>query len=102
MRLSDLSYLAVRILSIYLFVQGLNQVVNLVEFTIPTYLQILKSNMSYISVFLTVGIPAVLMIIMSVILWFLAEKVSHYLTPKNSGDSVQSMQGKELKDLYCL
>jgi hypothetical protein len=34
---------------------------------------------------------------MSVVLWFLAEKVSHYLIPKNSNDSVQSIQGKELE-----
>lgn len=97
MKLRDLAYLAVRILSIYLMIQGLRHILNLIDFAIPTYLQLLEDP-SYFQVFLVIGIPAFVFIISGILLWFYAAKLSIYLIPKNSDDSVPTIQGKEIEE----
>ncbi len=97
MKLREISYLAVRMLSIYVFFLGINHLVNLLNFSIPVYLQVLEDNTTYSEVILIVIIPALFLIICSLVLWFQADKLSRFLIPKNSDESEHSPQIKELE-----
>ncbi|WP_054955206.1 hypothetical protein [Paenibacillus dakarensis] len=80
MKLRGIAFLAVRLVSVYLFILGLNHLINLLEFALPTYLQI-KSNISYGDVLLMIGLPASIMIIAGIILWVFADSISKRLVP---------------------
>lgn len=81
MTLHDLSYLCIKVLAIVLFLLGLNHVMNLIEFSIPSYMQIID-HISFVEAFLMVGLPACFLIVLSVVMWFTARRLSTYLLPK--------------------
>lgn len=85
MKLQHISYLFVKVIAIVLFLLGLNQLMNLIQYSIPSYLQIIN-NLSFFEAFLMVGLPACFLIIVSIIIWFSAGKVSAYLVPKEVQD----------------
>ncbi|MGG3280010.1 hypothetical protein [Paenibacillus solani] len=87
MKIRDLAFMAVRILSIYLFILGLNHLVNILEFVLPTYMQVIDYETTYTEVFFVIGIPTFILLISSVVLWFLADKLSRFIIPKSSSDS---------------
>lgn len=97
MKLKDLAYLAVRILSIYLFLLGLSKIVEVLNIAVPTYLQVIDYNISFLEVFLVVGVPGFILILFSMILWLFAEKLSVYLIPKNAEETEYSVQAKDLE-----
>jgi len=97
MKIRDLSFLAVRVLSIYLFILGFKHIINLLEFTIHTYLWVLDTNTSYLEVFLIIGIPSLVLFITSIILWLYANQISLHLIPQSSRESVQSIQVKDIE-----
>jgi len=91
MKLRGLSFLAIRVLAIYFFVQGLNHLVNYLDFALPAYLQVLGDNKSYFDIFLLVGIPSILLLIISIVLWFLAGKISSYFVQQDSSESESAL-----------
>jgi len=98
MKIRDLAFMAVRILSIYLFILGLNHFVNILEFALPTYMQVIESDTTYTEVFFVIGIPAFILLISSVVLWCLADKLSRFIIPKSSSDSEGiSIQSKQIE-----
>lgn len=97
MKLRELAFLAIRVLSIYLFILGLNHLVNLLDFTIPTYLQVIEHDTTYTEVFLIIGIPTLILLLCGVILWFFAEKLSKYIVPRNSTESDGTFRSKDIE-----
>jgi hypothetical protein len=97
MKLKDLSFLVVRVLSLYLFILGLNHLVNILNFAIPAYLQVIEHDTTYAEVFFVIGIPSFILIMSSVVLWFFAEKLSRYIIPKSSSESESTLQSKEIE-----
>lgn len=87
MKLRDLSYLAVRILSIYVFFLGINHLVNLLNFSLPVYLQVIEDDTTYLELLSFVILPAVFLILCGIVLWFFADKLSRFLIPRNSDGS---------------
>lgn len=90
MTIRELSYLVIRVMAIYFFVLGLNHLVNYLDFALPSYLQVLGDDTSYGKVFLLVGVPSILLLIISVALWFSAGKLSRSLVPSRSGENESS------------
>jgi hypothetical protein len=97
MKLSELSYLAVRILAIYLFITGINHLVDTLNLAIPTYLQIIDHDTTYLELLLIVGIPTFILIIGGIILWFLSEKISMYLVSKRPSKLENTIQAKGIE-----
>lgn len=98
MKIRDLAFMAIRILSIYLFVLGLNHLMNILEFALPTYMQVIESETTYTEVFFVIGIPAIILLVSSVVLWFAADKLSRFLIPKGSSDPAGiHVQSKEIE-----
>lgn len=98
MKIRDLAFMAIRILSIYLFILGLNHLVNILEFALPTYMQVIDYETTYTEVFFVIGIPTFILLVSSVVLWFLADKLSRFIIPKSSSESEGiSMQSKEIE-----
>ncbi|WP_256759327.1 hypothetical protein [Cohnella sp. WQ 127256] len=87
MTIRELAFLALRVLSIYLFILGLSHLTSLLDFTIPTYLQVIEHDTTYAEVFLIIGIPTFVLLVGGVILWIFAEKLSSYMVPKSSTGS---------------
>ncbi|MFB9278393.1 hypothetical protein [Cohnella cellulosilytica] len=90
MKIGELSFLALRVLAIYFFVLGLNHLVNYLDYALPAYLQLLGDDTSYGRVFLLVGIPSILLLLISVALWLSAGKLSKFLVPPGSGEAESS------------
>lgn|SRR5690606_897267 len=80
-KLNELSYLIIRVLAIVFFLFGLNHLMNLLEFSIPSYMSIVD-YLSFFEAFLMVGIPACILIIVSIVMWLLAGRISSLLLPK--------------------
>lgn len=98
MKIRDLAFMALRILSIYLFILGLNHLVNILEFALPTYMQVVEQDTTYTEVFFVIGIPTFILLISSVVLWFLADKLSRFIIPKSSNESEEiTMQSKQME-----
>ena len=81
MRLQHISYLCVKVIAIVIFLLGLNHLMNLIQYSIPSYMQIIE-HLSFFEAFLMVGFPACFLIVVSIILWFSANRLSVYLIPK--------------------
>ncbi|MEX1030702.1 MAG: hypothetical protein WDZ91_11760 [Paenibacillaceae bacterium] len=97
MKLREFSFLAVRILAIYLFILGISHLVDLLNFAIPVYLQVIEDDTTYSEVFLIVGIPAFSLIIGGIVLWILAEKLSKYIMRNSSTELETTLQTKEIE-----
>lgn len=97
MKIRELAYLAIRIFAVYLFVQGISHLVNLLSFTLPTYVQLLKIDVSYSEVFLVTGSPILILFISSVLLWVFAERLSGFLIPKQSSESARTVQFQQIE-----
>jgi len=98
LKLHDLSYLCIRVLAIILFLLGLNHLANLLEFSIPSYMQIVD-YLSFFEAFLMVGLPACFLIVLSVVMWFSARRLSAYLLPKavQAEEAAASFNAKQLE-----
>ncbi len=90
MTIRELAYLAIRVMAVYFFVLGLNHLVNYLDFALPAYLQVLGEDTSYGKVFLLVGVPSILLLVISVALWLSAGKLSRSLVPSRSGENETS------------
>ena len=97
MRIRDLSFLAIRILSVYTFLLGISQLVTLLNYSIPAYLHVVEDNTTYSELFLIIGLPAFAVILCGVVLWLFAKKLSRYLIPKNSRESEAAVKIKEIE-----
>jgi len=71
--------------------------VNLLNFSLPVYLQVIEDDATYLELLSFVILPAVLLISCGIVLWFLADKLSRFLIPKNSDGSelTSSIKGIE-------
>lgn len=90
MKIRELAFLAIRVLAVYFFALGLNHLVAYLDYSLPAYLQVLGDDASYAEVFLLVGIPSILLLLISVALWLSAGKLSRFLVPSNSGEEESS------------
>lgn len=91
MKIRELAYLAIRVISVYLFVLGVNHLVNLLTFALPNYVQVLKIDVSYVEIFFIAGSPTLILFISSVLLWLFAGRVSGLLVPKPSTEADQNI-----------
>lgn len=80
-----------------MFLQGLNQTVVLLQFSLPTYLELIKYDASMWRVLIVSGIPACLIMIVSLILWFSAQKLALKLLPKGHKDTESSLPMKDIE-----
>jgi hypothetical protein len=97
MKLKDLAYLSIKILSIYLVIIGFRQMVNILYISIPSYLLIPGQSYNAWELFFIVGVPAFLTVIAGVLLWFNAFRLALYLVPQNHDDLEISLQTKQLE-----
>jgi hypothetical protein len=88
MSIRDLAYLSVRIIAIYLFIQGLSQLVDLLNVTLPVYSQTFQLyNQSfqlegmYADLILIGIVPMLIFFIGSIVAWFLAGRLSIRMIP---------------------
>lgn len=98
MNIRDLSFLAVRVLSIYLFILTLKHLVGLLDFAVPTYLQLMGNDIAYAKVFLAVGVPVFVMMFGGIVLWMLAGKLSKWLVP-NDSSAAEAQSTIRLKEM---
>ena len=83
--LKDLGYLAIRVLAIYVFILGIEYLVSLFQYSMPFYLSLLKSDdHNYMDIVLVTGIPALLLIAISILMWSFADKLSSILAPRQT------------------
>src|SRR5690606_10795527 len=82
---------------IFLFILSVRHLVNFLSVTLPVYLQITEINVAYTEVILIVGIPVLLLLTGSVVLWVFAEKLSKLLLPNSSRDYEVLLRSKEIE-----
>lgn len=82
MKLRGIAFLAVRIISIYLFITGVNHLINLIEYTIPAFFQFMKRDTNVFELFLLLGLPALIFIFCGIFMWMCAGRISLYLIPR--------------------
>lgn len=78
MRLKDLTFVAVRLLAIYIFIQGLGRSFNVIEPILPNLIlsdEARVANPSLLAILLVYLIPGSIFIIISLILWFTTVRV---------------------------
>lgn len=97
MKIRELAFLAVRILGIYLFVLGLKQLVDLLQLTGSTYLQWLEHEVTFMEVFLFIGLPSLILLIGGIVLWIFAKPISKSLILKDSTESESHWQMREIE-----
>ncbi|HEX7055950.1 MAG TPA: hypothetical protein VF260_01970 [Bacilli bacterium] len=95
--MKGLAFLAVRILSIYLFILGLNHLIDFLDYAFPIYLQVIEMKADYTKVLAIVGTPSLVLVICGIVLWFLADKVAQFLIAKHSADTELTLPLKELE-----
>lgn len=82
MKLRGIAFLAVRVIAIYLFIMGVNHLINLIEYTIPAFFQFMKRDTNVFELFLLIGLPALILLFCGIFMWMCAEKISLYLIPR--------------------
>lgn len=87
MKVRDLAFMALRILSIYLFFMGLRQIVNLLQFAVPSYFQMINSGTTYRDILWAAGIPTLIYLMVIVGLWVYANRLSGYLVPARAEEA---------------
>lgn len=102
MKIRDLAFLALRVLAIYVFIVALRHLANLTQFTVPSYLELIESGISFMEVFLLVFLPTLILITGGLVLWIFARPISKYLMPKSPTESendgsVQTLKGREVE-----
>ena len=93
MKINDLAYLTLRVAAIYLFIMGIGHLVDLLQFSLPAYLQVMERGTTYGEVFLIVGVPVLLLLICGFLLWVLAPKLAKYLVPASAASAGISESG---------
>lgn len=86
MNLRGLAFLALRLLAIYVAIMGIRHAVNLLDFSIATYMQV--TDLDIAQVMLIVCVPTILLWAVGVLLWCMAGKWSGHLVPA-SGETAE-------------
>ena len=95
MNLRGLAFLALRLLAIYVVFMGIQHAVNLLDFSIATYMQV--TDLDFTSALLIVSVPTLLIWAVGILLWCMAGKWSGYLVPA-SGEAVkQAIRNTEIE-----
>jgi len=81
--LRGLAFLALRLMAIYVIVMGIRHAVDLVDFSIPAYMQL--ADLNFAKGLLVIGIPTLLLWIVGILLWFMAGKWSNRFVPATNG-----------------
>ncbi len=79
MKTKDLTFIALRLLAIYLFFLGISQSINVYYIGIPGWLEITELQFDVELMVLLYSIPPVLSLSFGVLLWFFANKLTTYL-----------------------
>ena len=95
MNLRGLAFLALRLLAVYVVITGIRHAANLVDVTIPTYMQMAELNVTL--ALLVVGIPTVLLWVVGILLWCSAEKWSGYLIPASVQAEKPALRNAEIE-----
>jgi hypothetical protein len=86
--LKDLGFLAIRVLAIYAFILGIQRLVILFENALPFYISMLDpEEYNIYGIALVAGVPALLLIIISILLWFFAGKLSGKIVPPQAAET---------------
>lgn len=99
--LQGISYLCIRVVALIVFLLGLHNLMSFFQISLPTYLQVINVNWSSFEIFLMAGLPACMLIIISIVLWLAAGKLSIVLLPKDAArqdstiESIAHLRGIE-------
>lgn len=79
--LRDLGFLAIRALAVFAFILGIQRLIHIIENAIPYYMGYLAPPDNVIVIGFVAAIPALLLIIVSILLWVFAHKLSFKMVP---------------------
>lgn len=81
MNIKELTFVIVRVLAIYILINGINKIVELTQFTLPPIYQLIKEQAwSVVAVVLLSGI---FYIAISVLLWTRTSQITQYILKDN-------------------